>query len=344
MQRQIITETNRPEALAEFPRTHLVQGVTPLSRLNRLSDRFGVDLWIKRDDLAGPTLGGNKARQLEFYLGDALEKNADTVLITGAVQSNFVRTAAACANSLGMRTIVQLENRVSSMSGEYHSNGNVFLNSLLNAEIVWFPEGENEEAADQALEQRANVLRESGRSPYVIHLGEGHPPLGALGYVRAAWEFLSQDSEFDAFVVASGSGATHTGLLAGLRIAENKATVVGSCVRRSAELQKPRLRRVMGRLIQMVPEADKVSDADYNVWDGALHPGYGKIGQPAKEAMELMAVNEGILLDPAYTAKTFAAIPALLATGEINKGDRVCFWHTGGLAALFAYQSYLSVP
>ncbi len=325
--------------LNTFARATLVPQPTPLHRLNRMSDHLGIDLWIKRDDLAGPSFGGNKARQLEFYLGAAQAQGADTILITGAVQSNFVRTAAACANALGMRAVVQLEDRVADMDDQYRHSGNVLLNQILGAEIITYPEGEDEAGADRALNDHADALRAKGRRPYVIHLGETHPPLGALGYMRAAEEVLAQDAGFDVMVVASGSGATHSGLLAGLRACGSPAQVIGSCVRRAADLQGPRIARLLGRIAQLVPDATPATQTDITVWDGALAPGYGQIGPPAKSAIESMARMEGLMLDPVYTAKVFAAVPALIADGTIAKGARVCFWHTGGLASFFAYET-----
>ncbi len=320
-----------------FARTPLVSGATPLEPLERLSAHLGLDLSIKRDDLAGPSIGGNKSRQLEYYLGAAQAARADTILITGAVQSNFVRIAASAAASLGMRTVVQLEDRVPGMGEAYRRSGNVLLSRLLGAEIVTYPEGEDEAGADAALRERAEGLRRQGRRPYIIPLAAGNPPLGALGYIRAAREILAQGGGFDHVIVGSGSGLTHAGLLAGLKAAGSGARVTGTCVRRPVAEQGPRMETVLVALAELTEDARAVAPADIHLWDGALAPGYGRLGEPALAAMRLMAEHQGILLDPVYTAKAFAAIPALLGSGEIEKGSRVLFLHTGGLAGLFAY-------
>lgn len=324
------------------PRLPIVTSPTPLEHAKRLSRHLGIELYIKRDDLAGPTLGGNKSRQLEYYFGAAEAEGADTILITGAVQSNFARLAVAIARKQDLHPIVQLEQRVANTSAQYQSSGNVLLSQLLGAEVMHYHQGEDEDGADAALHAKARALKASGRRPYVIHLSEGHPPLGALGYVDAAHEILQQHADFDVLVVGSGSGSTHAGLLAGLRGADCAATVIGSCVRRPAALQTRRIGRVVARLTKLYDGAHEVADADIITWDGALHPGYGQINPAAKDAMDMMAQHEGLMLDPVYTAKSFAAIPALVATGEIPQGARVCFVHTGGLAALFAYQQALS--
>ncbi|MEO0774797.1 MAG: D-cysteine desulfhydrase family protein [Pseudomonadota bacterium] len=323
------------------PRHTIVATPTPLLPMPRLSESLGIDLWFKRDDLAGPSLGGNKSRQLEYYFGAALAQGADTILITGAVQSNFVRLAAAVARSLRMDAVVQLEHRVKTDDPTYARSGNVVLNRLLGAEILYYPEGEDEAGADAALYARAEALRAAGHVPYVIPLSEDHPPLGALGYVNAAQEIL-EEAEFDMFVVASGSGATHAGLLAGVRGAGSAARVIGSCVRRARDVQEARIGRIMNRLGALYDGADRVTPDDIVIWDGALAPGYGQVGEAALDAMQLVAGQEGVLLDPVYTAKSFAAIPALVADGTIPKGARVCYVHTGGLAGLFGYSDILS--
>lgn len=327
--------------MQQHQRATLVPDKTPLERLSQLSEQLGIDLWVKRDDLAGTTFGGNKSRQLEYYVGAALAQNADTILITGAVQSNFVRTAAASAAKFGLRTIVQLEARVPGQDALYQSSGNVLLNQLLGAEIMHYPEGEDEAGADAALRARAEEERRKGHTPFVIPLALGNPPLGALGYMRAASEIMAQDDGFDVIVTASGSGLTHAGLLTGLHRAGFEGRVIGSCVRRDASQQHARIRQVLDDLHQLHPEGAPVPSEHIRIWDGALAPGYGQIGPAALQAMKQMAQTEGLVLDPVYTAKVFAAIPALVSSGEIAPNSKTLFVHTGGLASFFAYQTDL---
>ncbi len=324
-----------------FPRTKLIYGQTPLEPLPRLSAQLGIDLWIKRDDLAGVSLGGNKSRQLEYYLGAAQAEGADTILITGAVQSNFVRIAAASAARLGMKTIAQLEKRVDKNDLIYTSSGNVMLEEILGAEIMRYPDGEDEAGADAALYARADELRSEGRKPYVIPLSMSKPPLGALGYIRAAEEIITQDDAFDFIVLASGSGLTHIGMLAGLKMQESKAQVIGSCVRRPMKAQIERIAYLATSLSDLLDEPLAIDEDDIEIWDGGLSPGYGLVGAVAIEAMAMMAETEGMILDPVYTAKAFAAIPALIRSGRISASSRVLFVHTGGLPALFAYHNDL---
>ncbi|MEL7463433.1 MAG: D-cysteine desulfhydrase family protein [Pseudomonadota bacterium] len=321
-----------------LPRIPLVAAPTPIERLPRLSEAWGVDLSVKRDDLAGVSFGGNKARQLEYYLGAAEAEGADTILITGAVQSNFVRTAAASAAKLGMRTVVQLEDRVQGMDEAYRRSGNVFLLDVLGVEIMRYPEGEDEAGADRALRARAAELAAEGRRPFVIPLGLGETPYGAVGYMRAAEEIIEAGDRYDVIVTPSGSGLTHSGLLAGFRNAGDDTRIVGSCVRRAATLQTARIRELSERLEALLGAPTGVSASDIEIWDGALAPGYGRIGPAATEALKLAARLEGLFLDPVYSAKTLGAVSGMIAAGEIAKGAKVLFIHTGGLSALFAYE------
>ncbi len=333
--------TNTWETILNMPRTRLVTGPTPLEPLSRLSEHLRIDLWIKRDDLTGLGGGGNKIRQLEYYFGAAQVQKADTILITGAVQSNYVRSAAAAAAKHGMEAILQLEDRVPGMDDSYSTSGNVFLSKLLGAEHMFYPEGEDEMGADRALHERAEQERAAGRRPYVIPLGLGNKPLGALGYMNAAREILEADRGFDVMVVPSGSGATHGGLLYGLRALGAGMPVHGVCVRRNAMEQAKRLRTLSGKVASLLEQENQIAPADIQVWEGALAPGYGRVGPKVRDAIALMARMEGLFLDPVYTGKTFAGLLDLVENGAIPSGARVLFIHTGGIPALYAYQDVL---
>ncbi len=330
------------DLLSRFPRARFMSGATPVERLDQMSKKLGIDLWLKRDDLTGLGFGGNKTRQLEFYFGDALTKRADSILITGAVQSNYVRSAAAAAARLGMKSVLQLEERVPDMGTEYYQSGNVLLTKILGAERMSYPVGEDEAGADAALQARADELKAQGYSPYVIHLGLHHAPLGALGYVAAGQELCQQMRDFDAVVVPSGSGATHGGLLTGLRTSGASAPVFGICVRRNSQLQHKRMLTVLELLSDLLGiDPARVVD-DVLTWDEALAPGYGRLGPKSRAALELMAQTEGVFLDPVYTAKTFAGLIDLVEQRHIKPGQKVVMIHTGGLPALFGYQNELS--
>ncbi len=330
--------------LEKFPRRRIAHLPTPLEAMDNLSKQFeNVALFVKRDDCTGLGFGGNKVRQLEFYFGQAIEEGADTILITGAVQSNFVRTAAAGARKLGMECHLQLEERVPDVDELHRTSGNVLLDNLLGATLHFYPAGEDESGADANLARIAEELRHAGARPYVIPLGPGHDPLGALGYVDAAAELLAQLDEqslnLDQIFVASGSGATHAGLLFGLRALGSKIPVIGVCPRRDAVSQTGRIEGHVARLAAMLELDPQVTDADINLTDVSLAPGYGRLNDASHEALELTARNEGLFLDPVYTAKTMASLIHMVRAKEVS--GNLLFWHTGGQPALFAYANEL---
>ncbi len=337
----------RPLAgIDRFPRIRLGHVPTPLDAAPNLGAALGIELWIKRDDCTGLAFGGNKVRQLEFYLGDARARGADTVLITGAVQSNFVRLAAAGARQLGMDIHIQLEERVDDADDLHRASGNVLLDRLLGATLHPFPAGEDEAAADAALERLARSLADEGAKPYVIHLGVDHPPLGGLGYVLAAGEVMEQGRArgfgFDGVVCASGSALTHAGTLVGMRAIGEAMPVHGICVRRDRSLQRRRVARRAAELAAMIDRADiGLDESDVDASDEVHAPGYGKLNDAIREAISMAARLEALLLDPVYTGKAMAGLIAHVRSGRIRAGSRVLFLHTGGLPAIFAYGARL---
>ncbi len=330
--------------LDTLPRTRLSHLPTPIDAMPNLSRNVGAaNLYAKRDDCTGLCLGGNKARQLEFYLGDAMAHGADTLLITGAVQSNYVRMAAAAARKTGMRCHVQLEARVANASASYRESGNVLLDRLLGATIHRFSHGEDEAGADRNLEAIASELAADGAKPYVIHLGPGHPPLGALGYVDAARELLAQLDEralrIDEIVVPSGSGATHAGLLFGLRALGSAIPVHGVCVRRARAPQHARIAGHCRALAEILQMRNPVGESDIDLGDGVLAPGYGTMNDAVEQAIMLAAHQEGMIVDPVYSARTMAGF--LARARSAGKGHNLLFLHTGGQPAVFGYEDDL---
>jgi len=330
-----------------FPRIALSHSPTPLEAMPNFTRLMaGPEIWIKRDDCTGLAMGGNKARQLEYYVGQALEQGADTLLTTGAVQSNHVRMTVAAARKVGMQVEVQLEQRVAGRPPEYYHSGNPLLMKIMGATIHQYPQGEDEDGADKALYQYAEKLKKRGASPYVIPLSGMHTPYGALGYVRAADELLQQmvaiGINFDVVVLATGSANTHAGLLFGLRALASPIKVQGMCVRREAGLQKQRVLDKAGQLAGMLKINHCVTEEDIHVDDSMLPPGYGQLNDYVIEAINLTAESEGILLDPTYTGKAMAGLIAFVRAGIWHSQQRVLFLHTGGTPALFGYPELLS--
>lgn len=327
---------------AKYPRAKLAHTPTPIERLPRLSEEIGgPTIWVKRDDCTGLAFGGNKARQLEYYLGEAVRDNADTILITSAVQSNYSRSAVAAARKYGMDAEVQLEERVPDRPSEYYKSGNPFLSKLMGAHTFSYPEGEDEEGADNEVLKRAEELKKQGKRPYVIPLAGTHIPLGSLGYVDCAEELLTQVAEqeipMDAIACASGSGTTHAGLVAGLRASGNKVPVYGICVRRDQLSQRKRVFEKSKIVAKMIGFENIIEEADIRLTDATLSPGYGQLNDKVCEAIDLAAKCEGLLVDPVYTGKALAGLIDLIRKGEFSKDQNILFIHTGGTPALFGY-------
>ncbi len=338
---------DRLPGLSKHPHVRLGHHPTPIDPLPRLGKELGIELRAKRDDCNGLAFGGNKVRQLEYYLGPAAANGADTVLITGALQSNFVRTTVAAANVLGMKSEVQLEERVPDTDALYRNSGNILLDQLLGATIHYFPEGENEAAADAELDRHAERLTGEGRKPHVIHLGIDHPPFGGLGYAACAAECLQQFEEGisekpDVVVIPSGSALTHAGFLAGARACGWDVPVMGVCVRRDVTQQQTRVERRTKEILTLLGSAYELSSSDVSVSDAVLAPGYGRMNAGVAEAVTMAARHEALLLDPVYSGRTMAGLVHFVRTGQIEPGAKVLFIHTGGGPALFAYQNKMA--
>ncbi|MFC2167104.1 D-cysteine desulfhydrase family protein [Acidobacteriota bacterium] len=333
-------------SLKSFPRIKLAQVPTPIEEMPNLAQKLHVSrLYVKRDDCTGLAFGGNKARQLEYYFGEALERGADTVLITGAIQSNYARMTAAAACRLGLKCHIQLEERVPNTDDLYQTSGNVLLDRLMGAELHFYPEGEDEEGADLALELIAEDLQKKGAKPYVIHLGLGPPPLGALGYIDAAKELSVQIKEMglkiDEIVIPSGSGQTHAGLLFGLRTLGNPVRITGNCHRRDAAHQKKRISGVLEDISKLLSAPNPTTEKDIVLFDGVMAPGYGQINDATREAIQLAAQNEALFCDPVYSGRALAGTIALIRQGHMDRDSSILFWHTGGQPAIFAYGNKL---
>ena len=331
----MMTKLGQLQAIA---RARLWTQPTVLEPAPRLAEIAGsAEILIKRDDANGLGMGGNKVRQLEYYLGAAVAQGADTVMMTGAVQSNFVRTAAAACSKLGLACHIQLEDRVPKQDPAYLTSGNVLLDRLFGATLHRFPEGENEAAADANLVNLAEAVRNQGGTPFIVHMHPSHPPLGALGYIHCAEELADQTdlSQVDHIFVASGSGNTHAGLLYGLRALNIEVPLTGICVRRPSDLQTPRIIGHCDRIAETLDQPNPVEESDVVTDDSMLAPRYGIAGSDAQSALVTAARSEGLILDPVYTAKVMAG---LLAHAQQYPGQTLLFIHTGGAPSVFGYQ------
>ncbi len=327
--------------LARFPRRRYTPYATPIEPLNALSRELGgPNLFIKRDDLLGLTAGGNKTRKLEFLLADALNQGADTLITTGAPQSNHCRLTLAAAVKEGLKCRLVLEERIPN-SYDPAASGNNFLFKLLGVEaITVVPLGTDLAAAMQA---EADKLESEGRKGYIIP-GGGSNALGALGYVSCAEELLQQTFEMglklDAIVASSGSGGTHAGMVVGMHGNNAQIPVLGISVRRPSDEQEGNIYKLASKTAELLGLPDVPRDA-VKVFDAYVGEGYSLPTAGMVEAVTLLAQHEGILLDPVYTGKTMAGLIDLVRQDHFEADNNVLFLHTGGSPALYAYQDVL---
>ncbi|MEE9305263.1 MAG: D-cysteine desulfhydrase family protein [bacterium] len=314
------------------PRVPLARLPTPIERLPRLSERLGVELFVKRDDLTGFLTSGNKVRKLEFLVAEAQAQKCDTLVTCGALQSNHARTTAVVARRLGMESSLVLRGE----PPEAYP-GNLLIDMLVGAQIRTIePEAWPRRAA--IMEEVAEELRAAGRSPYLIPEG-GSNALGACGYAHWVAEVMAQCEEenlvFDAVVHAVGSGGTSAGLLMGQALHGFQPAIVGIPVCNDAAT----FRRIIGSILEEAEshlglKVDGPLDA-IELVDGYVGEGYGKNRPPEWSALVDVARTEGLLLDPVYTGKAFFGLLQEVRADPGRFGRRILFIHTGGLFALF---------
>ena len=322
--------------LARFPRVTLCQAPTPLDHLPNLSRLLGgPDIWMKRDDLTGMGLGGNKVRKLEFLAGDALAQGADHLVTQGAVQSNHVRQTAAVAAKLGLGCTAILEHRIETDDKAYLASGNVLLDHILGTGIEYRPGGTDMQAA---LEDVGARLRGEGARPYLIP-GGGSNPVGALGYAAVASELAAQADalglRISRLVHATGSAGTQAGLVAGLHALHSPIQVLGIGVRNPREKQEAAVRALAQATLRHMGVDRPLPDDSVQADCGYVGEGYGRPTPGMVEAVRMVARTEGIFLDPVYSGKGMAGLIGLIRAGVFTRGQTVVFLHTGGSAGLF---------
>lgn len=314
--------------LDTLPRFVLGALPTPLQRAERLSAAAGVEVFIKRDDLTGLGLGGNKVRKLEYLVADALARGADTLVTGGGPQSNHAALTALAAARAGLSCSLVFYG--TPYPGRPEGNGRLY--GLAGAQVS-YTGSQVRSSVDPALQQTAFSLEHHGRTPYVIPRG-GATALGCAGYLRASRELAGQLGDLGVaptrLVVATGSCGTQAGLELGARWLQASYRVVGVTVSRPRAECVERVHDLSQACAELVGlDVRPVNDAV--VLDGYIGQGYGKPTDEGRAATELLARTEGLVLDPVFTAKAMAA---LLDLARDDDGP-VVFWHTGGAPTAF---------
>ncbi len=309
--------------LDAFPRVSLGVLPTPIHRLDRMSEYLGTDIYIKRDDMTGLGLGGNKTRKLEFLLADAVQQGCRTVFTTGGAQSNHAMLTAAACNRLGLKPILVLKKR-----GVTENLGNRYLETLMGTDVRYV---DTDDYGDIYREMEA-IGAASGTKYYKIPCG-GSNALGTLGYVDCAREIASQNGRFDHIVLAEGSGGTMAGMALGAKLFLPGTQVHGMMV--DTDPFDEITPRLMGKAAELMKLNIEVNQSDFTLRD-MCGPGYAVSSADGNAAVRLMAELEGIFLDPVYTGKAFAGLIQMAKEGRFKSGEKVLFIHTGGAGGLFA--------
>jgi D-cysteine desulfhydrase len=318
----------------EPKRIHLANLPTPIQKLDKLTALFdGPEIYIKRDDLTGVGLSGNKVRKLEYLLADAREQGADTLITCGGIQSNHARATAIAAAQNGMRSVLVLRGE-----SEKPYDGNVLLDKMVEAEIRLVTPEQYAERIDEIMEQVAEELREDGRRAYIIPEG-GSNSIGVWGYIRASEEIRDQLVEMglavDSIVTAVGSGGTLAGLLVGKKLNDLKARMVGFNVCDTAEHFRALIGRLVAGTIAGYQLPVQMAEDEIELIDGYVGRGYA-LSRPEELALiRQVAKQEGIFLDPVYTGKALFGLADQIRRGRFKKGEKILFLHTGGIYGLF---------
>jgi len=331
-------------SIAKLPRVSLGNYPTPLMEACRLSAALGGPrIIIKRDDLTGLALGGNKCRKLEYVLADAQQRGIDTLITSGSSQSNFALQTAAAARKLGMETYLVLVKGV-----HVEKQGNLLLHDILNSTVSIHDVADPSEMFTTMLKKMnelADELRSQGRNPLVIPAG-ADIPLGTVGWVNAAEEIGQQlkEQKIDVqyVVLAHAGGGTQAGLVLGFKQLKLPLDVVGISVMYNKGKAIDEIVTLVNETAKLLALDVAITPDEVTLYDDYLGQGYGIITDGCIKAIRLVAQTEGIFLDPVYTGKAIAGLIDLISKGQFTPKDTVVFVHTGGLPAVFAYHQELA--
>jgi D-cysteine desulfhydrase/L-cysteate sulfo-lyase len=322
-----------------IPRVEISHSPTPIESAPRLSKELGCNIFIKRDDCTGLASGGNKTRKLEYLLADAKKQGADTLVTIGGLQSNHARQTSAASAKFGFNCELILQDVAGSPKQDYSNNGNILLDHLFGASIHRLSLDQD---CDEYASELIDKLKRNGQHPYLIPVG-GSDEIGSLGYVRCAKEILKQinkqKTNIDHIILATGSGGTQAGLLAGLIADNSNISVLGINVSRSEKEQTALVDSLLRKILKQLNLDENLANQHVLTNGNYYGEGYGISTESMVSAVKQCASLEGLLLDPVYTGKAMAGLMDLCSTKVIKPDSNVLFLHTGGSVGLFAYQT-----
>lgn len=308
---------------------------TPIVPARRFFNKYSdYNFWIKRDDLSGLELSGNKVRKLEFLLQEALDRGAGRIITCGGVQSNHCRTAVFMAAQLGLKISLVLRG-----NAEEAPTGNYFLNRLAGADIRFV----NEEEYKNAETIMEHIAEQASEPCYIIPEG-GSNETGVWGYVKCYEEILAQSRQsgqnYDTVVTATGSGGTHAGLLLGRLLSGGGPQVLSVNVCDDAPFFENKIKDIFSSFTNKYKYKLNLKPKDIRIVDGFTGAGYGKIGREEQNLIRDFAREEGLLIDPVYGAKALRGLIHLAEEKQLP-GKDILFIHTGGAFGLFPHADML---
>ncbi|GAA5316542.1 MAG: aminocyclopropane-1-carboxylate deaminase/D-cysteine desulfhydrase family protein [Candidatus Pelagadaptatus aseana] len=317
------------------PRIKLAQTPTPLQFLPRVSENLGIDIWIKRDDMTGSLLSGNKVRKLEYTVAQAQAEGCDTLITCGGLQSNHCRATAAVGAQLGLKVVLLLRGPADDI------DGNFLLDNLLGADITVLNASEDHRRLPELMQQKAEQLRKQGHQPFIIPVGASDG-IGLWGYLNAAAE-LKQDLSREGLrpshiVCATGSAGTQAGLTLGAHIHGLPCQVIGMAVCDDEAYFQQKVRADIQQWQQHSGVELDLNQLEILVDDKYIGPGYAKAGPEVFATIAWLAKTEGILLDPVYTGKAFHGLVQEIRSGRFRDSNAIVFVHTGGTFGVFPYR------
>jgi 1-aminocyclopropane-1-carboxylate deaminase len=329
--------------LDRFDRYPLTFGPTPIEPLRYLSDYLGgkVEIWAKREDCnSGLAFGGNKLRKMEYLVPDILQKNCDTLVSIGGVQSNHTRQIAAVAAKLGLKCHLVQGSWVNWPDGIYDRVGNIQLSRILGAAIE-FSKEDFGIAKKASWEKAIEAVKRAGGNPYPIPAGASDHPLGGLGYAGFAEELREQEKKlgfrFDYLIVASASASTQAGMVVGFKPDNRSSRVIGIDVTAEPAETRTMVKSIAERTAELIGLKQAIDESDVTFVDEYAYPAYGIPSSETIQAIIQCARLEGMITDPVYEGKSMQGLMDMVRSGRFEKGSKVLYVHLGGAPALSAY-------
>lgn len=327
-------------AVSYPPRIKLAQTPTPLMPLDRLSAQIGGPrIWVKRDDMTGGAVSGNKIRKLEFSLAKAISEGCDTIITCGGVQSNHCRTTAVLCAQLGLHCHLILRGEDS------HPDGNLLLDRVVGADITFYPNTEYQARETEIFDEWVSHYQARGAKPFCIPVGASDGT-GLWGYIAACEELAADFAEHAIspkhIITATGSGGTQGGLTAGNELFNLGTTVWGVNVCDDEDYFVKKVHEDLRQWQQWYQQSLDVENLAVNVIDGYVGPGYARAPAAVFETIKVAGQLEGLILDPVYTGKAFHGMLEQIRQGRFDNSEDIVFIHTGGIFGLFPQREQLS--